>query len=602
MSPCLRTLIGLSVIFLASTIPAHADTEQSPIVVTASRVAQTADETLSFVTVITREEIERSGAHDIADILRFHAGLDIGRNGGPGQQTSLFLRGTDSNHTLILLDGVRINPGTIGGAPLQIINPEMIDRIEIVRGPNSTLYGSDAIGGVIQIFTRRAEKDHAVSATLGHGADSAKEAGVSLSHSSGIYSFGIDANYQETDGFPARTASGIDRGHDNASANAHIGINTATADIELSHWQARGTTEYLDFFLTPVSQDFTNSVSAVTLRSTSTGNWVPTLKLSRMEDDIQQQESPDFVRTRRNILDWQNDFSFEGNHLLTAGLYLLREKTDSLSFGSGFSEDTDVNAVFFQDQIDLADHQLRVSTRYTDHENSGSKTTWGIAYGYKFSSELRLFANAGTAFRAPDATDRFGFGGNPALSPETSRNLELGLQKNWGQQQKLRLALFDNTIDDLIVFSDPDGFLGPEPGMNENIEKAGIRGLELGYSLSMGKYSGSIDATWQDPENESTGKQLARRAKRTITTRIDYDAGRYQAGLEFIATGKRRDSDFSNTVMGGYGLLNLHLQAPVGKHFSIDGKLENALDKQYELADGFAVQDRAVFITLRYQD
>jgi vitamin B12 transporter len=243
MNPCLRTLIGLPAIFLASTVPAHADTEQSPIVVTATRVAQTADETLSSVTVITREEIERSGAHDIADILRFHAGLDIGRNGGPGQQTSLFLRGTDSNHTLILLDGVRINPGTIGGAPLQIINPEMIDRIEIVRGPNSTLYGSDAIGGVIQIFTRRAEKDHAISATLGQGADSAKEAGVSLSHLSGIYSFGIDANYQETDGFPTQTASGIDRGHDNASANAHIGINTTAADIELSHWQARGTNQ-----------------------------------------------------------------------------------------------------------------------------------------------------------------------------------------------------------------------------------------------------------------------------------------------------------------------------------------------------------------------
>ncbi len=602
MNPCLRTLIGLPAIFLTSMVPAHADTEQSPIVVTATRVAQTADETLSSVTVITREEIERSGTHDIADILRFHAGLDIGRNGGPGQQTSLFLRGTDSNHTLILLDGVRINPGTIGGAPLQNIDPGIIDRIEIVRGPNSTLYGSDAIGGVIQIFTRRAEKDHALSATLGHGADSAKEAGVSLTRLSGKYSYGIDINYQETSGFPARTESGIDSGHDNTSINAHIGVNTAAADIELSHWQARGTTEYLDFFLAPVSQDFTNSVTAVTLRPTSTGDWAPVVKLSHMEDDIQQQESDDFVRTRRNILDWQNDFSINGNHLLSAGLYLLREKTDSLSLGTGFAEDTDVNAVFIQDQIDFSDHQLRVSARYTDHENFGGETTWGIAYGYKFSNDLRLFANAGTAFRAPDATDRFGFGGNPALSPETSRNLELGLQKSWGQQKKLRLSLFDNTIDDLIVFSDPDGFLGPTPGMNENIEKARIRGLEIGYSLTLGKYSGRVDATWQDPVNESTGKQLARRAKRTITTSIDYDAGRYQAGLQFIATSERHDSDFSSTVMGGYGLLNLHLKVPMGKHFSIDGKLENALDKRYELADGFAVQDRAVFITLRYQD
>lgn len=591
---------GLVCCLFALSIHANEITAD-PVIVTATRTAQSADETLASVTVISRKDIEKSGARDLADILRMHAGLDIGRNGGPGQTTSLFLRGTESNHTLILLDGVRINPGTIGGAPIQNINPEIIERIEIVRGPHSTLYGSDAIGGVVQIFTRRTKKDFEGNAYLGGGTDSTRLIGGSLQGAKDNLRAGISIDSEKMDGFPTRTTSSNDRGFDNLTANAYIGMDSGIWDMELSHWQAEGNSEYLDFFLAPVDQDFENSVTTLTVHATPSGIWSPTLKLSHMEDEIQQQQGSDFVRTKRNILDWQNDFSPNDEHLITAGLYLLREDTDSLSFGTGFDEDTDVDAVFAQDNMRFGDNQLLVSARYTDREGFGDHTTWSIAYGHRFNPATRMFASVGTAFRAPDATDRFGFGGNPNLEPETSRNFEIGIQKNIGARQDVKVTVFQNTVDDLITFNDPDGFLGPIPGMNENVEEARIRGIEFHYGLSMGKLSAQVEAIIQNPENRDTGVQLARRAKRTLTTHLDYDFDQFTAGLEWLVTSERKDSDFSNTINAGYGLMNLNVNAPMTRDISVRSKIENLLDKDYALADGFQTQDRAFYITLRYQ-
>ena len=188
-----------------------------------------------------------------------------------------------------------------------------------------------------------------------------------------------------------------------------------------------------------------------------------------MKEDIQQQQNDDFTRTRRNVLDWQNDIALDDNHMITAGLYLSREETDSLSFGTGFDEDTDVNAVFVQDQMQFGRHQLLIAGRYTDHDSFDNEDTWNLAYGYRINPATRIFTSVGTAFRAPDASDRFGFGGNPDLKREKSRNIEFGIQRRWGSHHSLHVTVFHNEVDDLIVFNDPDGFLGPIAGKNENV-------------------------------------------------------------------------------------------------------------------------------------
>ncbi len=592
--------VGLLLCFFSSSVNA-AETVADSILVTATRTARTANETLASVTVIGREEIERSQAQDVAGLLRLYAGLEISRNGGPGQLTTLFTRGTDSNQTLVLLDGVRINPGTIGGAPLQNINLALIDRVEIVRGPRSTLYGSDAIGGVVQIFTRRTTHGTSGSAYLGTGSDSTHSGGASLQGVKNDLRAGIDIGYLKSDGFSPRTDSNIDRGHDNLSTNMYLGYGAPRWDAELSYWSAEGNTEYLDFFLAPLDQDFENNVTALTVRATSGGIWVPTLKLSHMEEDIRQQQNNDFTRTRRNILDWQNDIAFDDHHLITTGLYLLREKTDSLSFGTGFDEDTDVDAVFAQDQMQFGRHQLLVAGRYTDHDSFDNESTWNLAYGYQINPTTRMFTSIGTAFRAPDASDRFGFGGNPNLNPEKSRNIEVGIQHQIGAQHSLHITAFWNDIDDLIVFNDPDGFLGPIAGKNENVEDARIRGIEAQYALRRQNFSMRIEATIQDPENRDTGNNLARRAERNITATAYYNFGRFEAGLEWLASSDRRDSDFSNAELPGYGLVNVNLRVPLTKELTVQGKIENLFDKKYFLADNFNSQDRAFYLTLRYQ-
>ena len=299
----MKQVFALS-IALTSAIVASAQEPRDTIIVTATRTEIPVNDAIVPVTVISREQIEQSLASDLAELLRFEAGIDIGRNGGPGQATSIFLRGTESNHTLVLVDGVRINPGTIGGAAIQNIAPEIIDRIEIVKGARSALYGTDAIGGVINIITRRSTRSHA-EASVGSGSFNTRSGFVSGGSRSEKNEFGISFNWQETDGFPVRSGSDLDRGYNNLSANIYWQRRFGKNDVSLRHWQAEGTVEYLDFFLSPLDQDYENASTAIEI-VTDVGDRVQSkLLLSHMIDDISQNQSADFVESRRTSLDWQ---------------------------------------------------------------------------------------------------------------------------------------------------------------------------------------------------------------------------------------------------------------------------------------------------------
>ena len=242
----------LSLLLALLSVPALslAQEQSEPIenvVVTATRTSLAADKVSAPIIVIDRATIERSMATDLADLLKFHAGLDIARNGGPGQPTSVFIRGTESNHTLVMIDGVKINPGTAGGAALQQISPEMVERIEIVKGPRSSLYGSEAIGGVINIITLR-KAQSGVSASLGAGRYATRDASFDGRISGESGSMGASVSWMETDGFPVQTDTDLDRGHDNRTANVFGELNLGEVLLSVRHWEAQGNTEYLDFF------------------------------------------------------------------------------------------------------------------------------------------------------------------------------------------------------------------------------------------------------------------------------------------------------------------------------------------------------------------
>jgi vitamin B12 transporter len=582
--------------------PLSAETTLDSVVVTASRQPEPRERALASSIVIDRASMELTQARDLAELLRFHAGVEIARTGGPGQQTSVFLRGTDSNQTLILLDGVPINPGTIGNAALQNISPELLERVEIVKGPRSSLYGSEAIGGVINLITRRgaAEPGTDWSAQVSGGGNATWDAGASIHHRSEDLQLGLDLSGLRTDGYAAREGSDIDLGHNNLNFNAVADAPVGPLQARISHWQSQGTTDYLDFFGVPLDQDYRSATSALALDAGAAERWDSRLNLSYFSDEIDQNQSPDYAHTYRTRLDWQNDLSPDRVHNLTVGLTYQRERTRSLSFGSRYDEVLRNLDLYLQDRLDLGHHQLALGASLAHNQEFGNHATWSLAWGYDLSPDRRLLASAASAFRAPNSADLYGFGGNPDLDPETARSFELGLRQGLGPGRHLTASLFYTRIDDLIEFVDPDDFLGPQPGRNYNVDRARIRGLELGYEYRQGPWRLQLDGVLQDPENRTTGQTLARRAKRSLSANLAWRRDSWELGANLLASGKRNDSAFSERTLAGYTVVNLSGRLHLDRRWTLEAQVENLFDKDYETAGGFQAPPRIAYLGLRY--
>lgn len=591
--PAMAAFAVLPAVALGAAGPSKLDT----IVVTPTRSELRLADTLAPIIVIDRQAIVQSQANDLAELLQFNAGLDLGRNGGPGQLSSLFIRGAESNHTLVLIDGVRMNPGTIGGAAIQNIDPEFIERIEVVKGPRSTLYGSEAIGGVINIITRRTDAGPAVAGSIGGGSDATREAALHLATSGRRGRADLGLIVRESDGFPTLRGDNVDRGYDNITLNLNAATEFELAGVELRHWQSSGTTEYSDFFATPVSQDYANRVTALTVASRFADRWQSKLTLSHIVDDIEQNDNPDFITTRRDTLDWQHSYELRPGHQLMGGVYYWKEAATGSVFGSVTDSDIDTTAAFVQSLQQLGRHRIQLAARLSDHEGFGSQTTWNFDYGLRVGERGQMSIGAGSGFRAPDATDRFGFGGNPTLDPEVSRNFELGFGFRLSDTQSLNVQLFDNHIEDLIVFDfDPVTF----DGINRNLEETRIRGAEFGYSLAAGPWAVNATAVLQDPKDETTNAALPRRAKRSASANVGYDFATVRLGLNLLASGERKDSGFSETVNAGYVLANVTTSWRLNESLLLTARIENLLDTQYETAAGFRSADRGFHLNLRY--
>ena len=576
--------------FVIGTVSAADSATGDTLIVTATRTEIPLHDAIVPVTVITREDIEMSLATDLAELLRFEAGIDIGRNGGPGQSTSIFLRGTESNHTLVLIDGVRINPGTLGGAAIQHIAPEIIERVEIVKGARSALFGTDAIGGVINIITRRAN-DAYLESSLGAGSFDTRSGYVSGGNHSANGEFGITLNWQSTDGYAPRVDSDIERGYDNLSANLYAARRIGKNDVSVRHWRTEGTVEYLDFFLNPVDQDFENATTAVELDTKFSDKGSSKLVVSFMQDDISQNQADDFVESDRISFDWQYSHAF-ATHTLTGGLFGIDENASTLSFGSGFDEDTTVRAVFLQDQWSRERHRTFVAMRLTDHETFGNHLTWNVEYAYELSDAWTLNAGVGHAFRAPDATDRFGFGGNTNLDPELADEAQFGLRYAPGTGHSLDIEFYSNDIEDLIEFDLQTFEL-------KNITKAEIRGTQVGYEYRGDSFVIRTELARQSADNATTGERLLRRAEETMTISYTQDIGAHRVGVAVIANGDRED--FDGIKLPGYVLANLSGQIRLSDNWAVHARVENLLDTEYETAANFRMQRRSGFVELKYR-
>jgi vitamin B12 transporter len=594
-----RPLVALlPLAFPAPSLAEDSVPDDRRVIVTATRVPTPIEEVLPSVILIDREEIDRSLAGDAADLLRFHAGLDIARNGGPGQATALFIRGADSNHTLVMVDGVRINPGTIGLPGLQNLSPELIERIEIVKGPRSALYGTDAIGGVVNVITRRGSRE-GWAAELGYGDYDTREASLTGGVTGDAGSLDLGVSWIDSAGFPTRDFDTTDRGFDNLSVNLGGRSTIGRAELTARYWHAEGNTEYSDFFLTPVDQDFVNSAASLTASFATGAKGQLAVTANHMEDETRQTQSSDFLHTRRLGLDLQQDWQLNDRHALSAGVLYADEDADSESFGLAFDETTEIWNLFVQDQLAFGAHRGTLALGYTNHETAGTELTWNADYAYAFAGGTELVLTAGTGFRAPDATDRFGFGGKPDLEPERSQSLAAELRHRVAARHEFRLAAFQNEIEDLIEFVIIS--FDPFAGENRNVDEARIRGIEAGYSYGGELWSLRADIALQDPENRSTGEQLLRRPKESFTLAVTRSFERFDLGVDLLAAGKREDVGFPSPVeLDSYVLVDLTAGWRITDQLSLRARVENLFDEDYELADGFNTPERGVYIALRY--
>lgn len=588
----------LATLLLASHSLTCFATDLPQIFVTATRSEQHPDQLNVSTRTITHDQIIDSQASDVGELLQQLTAIDFGKNGGPGQTSSIFIRGSESNHTLVLIDGVKLNPATIGGAALHNVSIDQIDRIEITKGPRSTLYGSEAIGGIIQIFTRRPNSSTSTaSVSVGGGSNSTKNIAVSISQSRNQGYGGIKLGYKDTNGFPARIEGNIDSRHNNNTVQLFLGYRSNHWDGELNHWQSKGNTEFYDFFLTPVDQDFSNSLSSLTLKSSNKDRLKHTLIISQGHDDITQNQSVDFAFSKRRTLDWQTNIKTKS--LWTTGVTLTDESTQSESFGTGFDESTTIYAVFLQQQINNGNHHGLWALRYTNHDAFNGHITGELSYGKDLANDGYAYVSTASGFRAPDAIDRFGFGGNPDLDPEVSRNIELGLRQRINNH-RFEINLYQNQIKDLIVFNDPDGFLGPVPGVNQNINEARISGIELSHRLKSNRWSSVTEITLSNPKNQQTGSQLARRAKQNLRWQGNYKHKHHQSGVELIARSQRPDSDFNDEINRSYAIVNITTKKKLNLNWNLSARIENIFDKNYTLANGFNTQGRGAWVQLRY--
>ena len=575
------------------------------VVVTASREAEAPFDALAPVIVIDRAEIERSLAPDVGDLLRFHAGIDIAQTGGPGQTTTIFLRGTNSNHTLVLIDGVRMNPGTLGGAALQNIAPELIDHIEVVKGPRSSLYGTDAIGGVINVITRAADTNR-LSALVGYGRWDTREAAASGAYAGAHGSLSFGANWLETAGFPTLEADNVDRGYRNSSVTLAGRTTFAGIDAGARLWRAAGNQQYSDYLKTPVDQDYVNSVLAADAGGDVTDHWHTKLVASHISDDIRQAQSSnavptdprDYAVTHRNALDWQNDVRV-GIQQFTVGGLLTRENTNSLSYGTAFDVDTRSDTWYAEDRVTLGRHRLLAAGGLTHHSTFGDHPTWNAEYGFAPTADLLLTAGAGTGFHAPTTTDLYGYAGNTALKPEISRNLEVGLKDRVSKQATLSLSLFENKIDDLIVFINT--LIPPDYGYLKNVGRARIRGVEGSWDYSSADWSGHLEASRQNPIDRDDDSRLLRRTRLRATAALARRVGRHDLGLDVLASGDRYDFGYpSNVRLGGYTLVNASWRVTLMTGLRLQVRVENLFDKRYEYAAGYNTMRRGLFVAVRY--
>jgi len=587
---------------------------QSPddaVIVTATRLPQAQSQTLQPVKIITAEDIAQTGQQTLVETLQSLGGVEIASTGGFGQQSSAFIRGANSGHTLVLVDGMRISSATAGTTALENLPLAQIDRIEIVPGQMSSLYGPDAIGGVIQIFTKSGKYSPGTNASVGAGRYDTRSVSAGINSRADNTEFSLNFGYFETKGFDA-TKSSLPSGAPNPNNNPdQDGYQNANFSGKVAqHLDERNEIGFTAFWSDgtahfdagPTTDDVSHqTLSAYSVYSRNQINsvWRSMVRAGQSTDDLVVSGAfPGFVRTTQPQLTWQNDVKV-GPGTAIAGLeYLAQRVASDTDYAQTYRT---IKSTFAGYGGEVEKHAWQVNVREDSNSQFGGYTTGSLGYAYRLDSDLRLRIGGGTAFKAPTFNDLYfpGFS-NPNLRPERSQNKEVGLNYQIGNN-RFSATYFDNRITDLIVFvvTDPVTFAG----MPQNVSQARIKGTELGYEGFFVGMRASAQLVFQNPVDNATGQLLPRRAREHGSLAVSNAFGPWRLGAELVASSARFDTsnEAPGTRMHGYGLLNFTTNYEINRYWSIRARWNNVFNREYELAQNFNTPGSNVFVSLQYQ-
>ena len=622
MKKFINLSLGLSLVpfFALSSVNAEEVQDVENIIVTESRIPTMVSESLSAISVITREDIERYQASDLYDLMARLPGVSMLRNGVRGSATSLSIRGNQGDHSLFLVDGVRSGSGTLGSATLGLINTNSIERIEVVRGPKSNHYVADAIGGVVNIITRDAADMDSLQVKSSVGSNGTNETTLSAGTTQGKSSYSAVLNTYKTDGidstYDTSFLHGDEDGHENDSIALRYGYEIKdNAKLSLSYNSNDSSTDY-DASCTeyvPVLDDEGNNIldedgydkttpvghecyiyneAKITSLSSSldidvNDRWTTKLQLGKSTDNSEE-FSPNvdlsmfyldgMYDTTKTEATWFNAIELDAENMLSIGLDYQKDEIDSSKDYDEVSRDN--KAAYLQYKLKSDGADVSFGARRDDNEQFGEHTTTSVMAGQDVSDNVRLNFSYGEGFKAPTFNDLYyPFSGNANLMPEESVNYEIGLKANWNNSS-LNVGLFNNSIENIILWN--SSIFAPD-----NTENVEISGLEFSLNTQVANWMLGLSGTVMNPEDKSSGNILVRRAERSASLDGDYSVGNYGLGFTIYSQSHTFD-DAANTVrLGGYTTLALRANFDLSENWKVKVNANNLTDKEYVTAIGF---------------
>lgn len=602
-----KTLLAISISSLLCSSLSFAEQGNSvavaadeKIVITANPYSQSTDEIMSTVSIITRTDIERIQPKSIAQLLQTTAGVDIASNGGPGQNTSVFVRGTNSTHTLFLVDGVRIDTVTgSGGAVVSDIPTYQIERIEIVKGPRAAMYGSDAVGAVIQIFTRDLEGGE-FQAALEYGSNNYIFAGLTAGISHGNGATTISVSKESTDGYDVtKNDFTVDDDKDAYERlNLSLKGSQLLTDSLTLNWIGRyddGDYNYdgnSSYTIKAPSQEYKKHLLSTGLYYQK-NSWSHEINIAQFQEDQERLgDYPAADQTTRNQIDYTSIFNTSKAFNFNFGSQFYQDEYEGSNSFTGESRDT-LSA--FAGGLYTADKLIaELAVRYNDVENTGSETTYNISLGYHLSDSIFSSINYGTGFKAPTLYQLYdSWSGNENLLLETSESFEFLLRGDlYGV--KSELSYFNLGFDNMLDYNF-------ESDQYDNIADAKIKGVEVNLSKNIDKLNLNANYAYTDTEDKTTGTQLSRRARHKANFSASYDWEQINLTGAYKYQGTRYDAN-SNVSLAAYNTFDIGVNYQLNDAWKVQLKANNILGEEYETAPGYTPPEAEYYLQVSYSN